>query len=603
MRRARRLCLLATLALAASASPAQAANPPLRLSTDPYTGGGSFHATEVEPDSFADGQTIVAAFQVGRSFSGGATNIGWARSADGGQSWTHGFLDGITTGGGGFARGTDAAVAYDRKHDTWLIETLALDASSHGAAVVVSLSTDGGASWGAPVSVRKATSPQDFDKSWLACDNHAKLPDGTTANPYYGRCYSQWDDFGDGDRLLMSTSSDGGLTWGTPVRPAGNPAGLGGQPVVQPNGHVVVPFASAQENAIGAFVSTDGGVSWDAPQPVADVSQHLISGSIRSGPLPSAEVAGDGRVFVAWQDCRFRAACGSNDIVYSSSADGTTWGAPARVPVDAVTSGVDHFVPGLAVDPATSGASTHLSLTYHYLSDASCFDADSCRLNVAMTSSSDAGAHWSTPRRVAGPMAVSWLVPTSEGYMFGDYVSTSFTSDGIARGVFAAACAPSGGTYDEAIFAASETSSTLACPTGPDDRPPVQPPPDTPPPGPRTLAELRIAPKRFRARRRGPSIARALGAIVSYRASSAGTTTFTLRRAVRRHGSLRFKSVRGKFRHADRAGANRFRFSGRLRGRLRPGVYRLAGSPGGTGARAVHARFRILSAKRARSAR
>ena len=45
-----------------------------RLSTDPYRGSGAQHGTEVEPDSFAYGRTIVAAFQVGRYVNGGAAS-------------------------------------------------------------------------------------------------------------------------------------------------------------------------------------------------------------------------------------------------------------------------------------------------------------------------------------------------------------------------------------------------------------------------------------------------------------------------------------------------------------------------------------------------
>ena len=56
------------------------ANVPLvEVSTDPYTSTGFSHATEVEPDTFAYGGTIVSAFQVGRATSangGGCTNIG-----------------------------------------------------------------------------------------------------------------------------------------------------------------------------------------------------------------------------------------------------------------------------------------------------------------------------------------------------------------------------------------------------------------------------------------------------------------------------------------------------------------------------------------------
>src|SRR5206468_5699264 len=56
-----------------------AATVPLtKLSSDPYTNSTSQHATEVEPDTFAFGSTIVTAFQVGRIHGGGASDIGFA---------------------------------------------------------------------------------------------------------------------------------------------------------------------------------------------------------------------------------------------------------------------------------------------------------------------------------------------------------------------------------------------------------------------------------------------------------------------------------------------------------------------------------------------
>src|SRR6058998_638928 len=69
----------------AHTEPAQTAFPaatvPLtKLSSDPYTNSTSQHATEVEPDTFAFGSTVLATFQVGRFFNGGGTNIGFVRS-------------------------------------------------------------------------------------------------------------------------------------------------------------------------------------------------------------------------------------------------------------------------------------------------------------------------------------------------------------------------------------------------------------------------------------------------------------------------------------------------------------------------------------------
>jgi hypothetical protein len=194
---------------------------------------------------------------------------------------------------------------------------------------------------------------------------------------------------------------------------------------------------------------------------VAGVRSHAVAGALRTSPLPSAEVAGDGTVYVAWQDCRFRTRCASNDIVFSKSADGTSWSDPARIPIDDVTSSADHFIPGLAVDPSTSGATTHLALTYYFYPQAAC--GGSCRLQVGYTSSPDAGAHWAAPTQLAGPMALSQIAQTSQGPMVGDYISTSF-SGGRAVSVIAVGLQqPTATSFDEAMYAPT-TPLTVASP-------------------------------------------------------------------------------------------------------------------------------------------
>ncbi len=58
-----------------------------KVSTDPFTDTDAQHATEVEPDTFANGNTIVSAYQVGRVFGGGSSDLGWSTSTDGGATW------------------------------------------------------------------------------------------------------------------------------------------------------------------------------------------------------------------------------------------------------------------------------------------------------------------------------------------------------------------------------------------------------------------------------------------------------------------------------------------------------------------------------------
>jgi hypothetical protein len=185
-----------------------------------------------------------------------------------------------------------------------------------------------------------------------------------------------------------------------------------------------------------------------------------VAGSLRSGPLPSAEIDGAGKVYVVWQDCRFRSRCRANDIVMTTSTNGTTWSAVTRIPIDATNSGVDHFIPGLAVDKSTSGSTAKLGLTYYYYPVANCTSA-TCQLNVGFISSPNGGASWSAPTAVSGPMTLSWLANTSQGRMVGDYISTSYAG-GTARGLFALATAPSGGVFNEAMYTTSSGLSAAA---------------------------------------------------------------------------------------------------------------------------------------------
>jgi hypothetical protein len=428
----------ATAALVLSLA-AGATIPVLKIGTDPFTNSTSQHKTVVEPDSFFFGSTGVAAAQAGRFFDGGASGIVFARSVDNGASYSTGTLPGITVfQGGTFARVTDPSVAHDRAHGVWMVSSLGLDASVTGTAVIVSRSTNGGLTWGNPVTVRSATGTQDFDKNWTVCDN-------TTSSPFFGRCYTVWDDFGGGNQLMISFSTDGGLTWTPSTTPSVGV--IGGQPVVQPNGNVVVPLDNASETALGFTRSTNGGVSFGTAFTITNITAKTDPGGIRSGPLPSAEIAGDGKIFVVWEDCRFRANCSTNDLVFVTSLNGTTWSAVQRIPIDPTTSVVDHFIPGVGVDRNTSGATTKVAVTYYFYPNVNC-TFSTCELHVGFISSSDAGATWSPFVDVVAPMALASLPNTSQGRMVGDYISTSFNASLQARGYFIVAKPPTQGGTD-----------------------------------------------------------------------------------------------------------------------------------------------------------
>ncbi len=414
----------------------------IRISSDPFSVGPGQHATEVEPHVLAHGSTLVASFQTGRIAPGGSTDIGWATSTNGGTTWSHGFLPGLTKGEGSgpYDAASDPAVAYDAKHGVWMIASLPISSTVRTPAVVVSRSTDGGFTWEKPVSVYP-TAPSS-DKNWIVCDSWA-------SSPHYGNCYVEWDDPSSGDLILMSRSTDGGITWSSPSATANHAVGIGGQPLVEPNGTVVVPI---ETNFMSAFRSTNGGLSWSVPLAIATIQSHSNAGGIRSGPLPSAAVDKAGTVWVVWEDCRFRARCTTNDLVYSTSTDGATWSTVKRIPIDLTTSSVDHFIPGIGIDPATSGKTAHVAVTYYDYPQSNCTFSN-CQLDVGFISSPNGGSTWHSPVKLAGPMSLSSLPNSQNGLMVGDYIATAF-ANGVPHGVFAVAGIKSGTTFKEAMYTA-----------------------------------------------------------------------------------------------------------------------------------------------------
>lgn len=389
-----------------------------QVSHDPYTNTTSYHQTQVEPDTYSFGSTIVSAFQTGRFFDGGSSNIGFATSNDSGQTWANGFLPGTTvfaTPPGPWDRISDPSVAYDPKDGVWMITGLAMIGTT-GAGVIVARSTDGGQTWTSPVTVSTGAS-SFYDKDWITCDTWSQSPN-------YGNCYVEWDDAGNGNQLHMSYSTDAGQSWNVSSVPGA--CVIGGQPVAQPNGNVVVPIDDCFEGNVESFVSTNGGQSYQGPYEVAAIQGHFESADIRTSPLPSAQVDDTGRVYVVWQDCRFRPSCNANDIVLSYSDNGTTWSKVYRIPIVKTSSSVDLFIPGIAVDRSTGGAGAHLAIASYAFSQSDC-STSSCKMYVAFASSQNGGRTWQSKAKVLGPLSLDWLAPTNQGYMVGDYIGAAWS--------------------------------------------------------------------------------------------------------------------------------------------------------------------------------
>jgi hypothetical protein len=416
-----------------------------RLSRDFDRESEAQHETQVEPNSYSFGSTIVAVFQSGRFRDGGAANIGFATSRNGGRTWRSGLLPGLssfsTPPGSSFAV-SDPVIAYDAGHRWWLAASLDSDG------VLLSRSRDG-LTWNMPVTA--ATDPAgDYDKEWIVCDNWL-------ASSFRGRCYLSYMNFAE-DRIEARRSTDGGLTWSAPVSVDPGPPGTianGVQPVVRPDGDLLLVYAAfgaspPLENEIASARSTDGGRTFALPAQVAGL-HDLGSSWLRGPPFPSVDVDAEGTVYATWSDCQ---QC-DDDIVLARSRNGVNWTEPVRVPTGVPETSLDYFLPAVAVDPATAGSKARLALLYHSLTPPNiCDPFDVClAADVGLVTSSDGGTTWTSPQQLnAVSMPLSWLADTALGRMLGDYVSVSWSRDRPVP-VFSLATEPTGGLFHQSIFA------------------------------------------------------------------------------------------------------------------------------------------------------
>jgi hypothetical protein len=214
-----------------------------RVLKDPFADGIGYHASAEEPSiiaaknparagQYAKSSTILSAEQVGRVYDGGASDIGYEISVDGGQSWKDGQLPITIQGGqtntcaGPLTRASDIVVAYDQRYDVWLASSLGISGNSAVPGVLINRGTVDFATkdiqWGAPICQHITGTVQDSpDKNWITCDNW-------TNSKGYGNCYVEWDNNGNGNRELVQRSTDGGLTWDPAPTVPDNAQGLPG---------------------------------------------------------------------------------------------------------------------------------------------------------------------------------------------------------------------------------------------------------------------------------------------------------------------------------------------------------------------------------------
>jgi hypothetical protein len=400
---------------------------PVRASTDLLLSDatGAQPGTQAEPylaADPADPSHLVAGWQENRISTGGARALSYAVSTDGGQTWIDGLLPNSTApAGGSWQRATDPWVEFGPEKRVYFASLL-YHTSTPDNAMSVSVSTDGGMTWGSPVTVFRSTNGDFNDKEALAVDTFP-------SSPHYGNVYVAWDVNKAGGQpfsaqhALVSRSKNGGRKYSAPkvLRTKGNNVGL--VPRVGPDGTVYVVWAGTEQygSAPQGFYfskSTNGGRKWTKPRQIVNLDMAVVPG-LRTGEfVPSFAVdRTSGALYVAWQDGRWTGKAQATLIV--SRDGGATWSEPMRVsdgPGDAAA---------FTVSVATN-ARGDVGVSYYSLRN----DPDRSALaDVYVQVSRDGGRSFEPARRITeSSFDMRFTARAGNAYFPGDYAGLVGTS-------------------------------------------------------------------------------------------------------------------------------------------------------------------------------
>jgi hypothetical protein len=395
--------------------------PNVRLGDDPSALPTGMKA-QAEPHiarSTSNPNFLVATFQEGRFRDAGAVDCGYSISIDGGLSWSRALIPNLTQAAGGpYFRATDPVAGVDLNGNVYLNTEAATDSNFNNGVILVSRSSDGGQTFGAPAVVYQPPNNTVFpDKPWMAINTFS----GTAT---VGRIVATFTLFSnvnqDGGSIWRAYSDDGGVTWSaaTSINSSTTNA-QGSQPVFLPNGNLAIIYwlfgARAQPDRLEAVISTDGGATFGTPRVITTALQYNER-SIRTGSfLPSAAAdRSSGNLYVVYQTL----LAGHPKIAFTKSSDGgNTWSSPIAITDNPGGSGV--FNPAVAV----SADGQILTVVFY---DHRANPGSNTLVDLYLAQSLDGGATWQPNFRVTSVSTNASLAPlTATGYMLGDYLGVA----------------------------------------------------------------------------------------------------------------------------------------------------------------------------------
>jgi hypothetical protein len=426
---------------------------------------GSEPDTLVEPDvavSPVNPLIAVAAAHDGRYPDGGAVDISYAWTHDGGRTWHHAPLPGITKSAGGtWDRASDPVIAFGPDGSVYLsVLAFSLDCPT---GVTVSRSSDGGKTFGEPVLAHYSASCEySDDKNFLVVDNGR-------FSPHRGRLYQFWTPFlynaqGDntGSLQVVRWSDDHGRSWSHTVNLTEDTMfSQNSQAMVRPDGTVVdayldygstageegpesrigdeadrhaAPAAGPPADTVVARTSHDGGATWSAPSTITTAAGEGPDGVRCCLPSASADPV-TGRLFAAW------ISPASDAVMLSQSFDGAHWSAASRVTPAAA--GGDY----VNVDVAAYRGEV-------FVADSTRATAGGRYVQQQLSVSLD-GRHFSHPITL-GPLSDLNYAAEARGKFPGDYMGTA-AAHGRVYAVWARSSKPAkaGARYHQVVFGAT----------------------------------------------------------------------------------------------------------------------------------------------------